>query len=656
MLDWALASLAAQTAPRGEFEVLVVDNGPHASTRRVVESYAGKLPVRYAAEPRRGRAYARNTSYELARTEYVAYMDDDALARRDWIERMLDVIRADAPAIFGGPYCAYYLTEKPRWYRDEYGSNDLGPAPRRLDGPPWLTSANLVLRRDLLERIAGFSLAYGMPDALPLGQDTEVQLRARRQIPGLEIRYYPQIVVDHLTPGSKMNLRAFLRRRWQRGRIGAHMARDEGVRYSRREVIRHVIANALAVLWRSVVGLRRDVREYRYYQNWFIAEVLPAVSGLSAAVERLRWALGRRSAPEPAPGLAQGWVGAEREMAAECEPGLVSVIVPSYNRADLIAETLQSVREQSHRPIELIVVDDGSTDNTAEVVRNFARQDGPGFATKYICQENQGAPAARNRGLVESHGEFIQFLDSDDLLKPDKLREQVRAMRQGPDVQLVFSRWQWLEQGDTPRTQSWRAGFRADLGRLLDFMLGADPRQTLPVSTGNTLYRRDLCVRAGPWETALVRMQDRLYNLRVLLLGAPCRYLPVVHDLVRRHGGDQISDHFGNARNVENMRAAWLKIRAMCEQAGALDRRRRRLLGRMYYSLARPAYVAGADELGKTLLRDGLAVAPLSATRARLWLTRALYGALGTSGANRLFAAKMRVTTVLQKLRPGNGT
>jgi hypothetical protein len=155
-------------------------------------------------------------------------------------------------------------------------------------------------------------------------------------------------------------------------------------------------------------------------------------------------------------------------------------------------------------------------------------------------------------------------------------------------------------------------------------------------------------MRLGPWDTRLVRLQDRLYSLRALLLAVPYRYIPAVHVLARRHGGDRISDHFAEVDSLENMRAAWHTMQDLLAGSGALTGRRRRLLGRTYYSLARPAFIAGARGLGAELLRDGLAIAPVSAIWLKLQLTRLLYGVLGTAGANRLFGWKMRLATTLR--------
>ena len=113
----------------------------------------------------------------------------------------------------------------------------------------------------------------------------------------------------------------------------------------------------------------------------------------------------------------------------------VSVIIPTFNRADLLSETLQSVLEQTFADWECIVVDDGSTDNTREVVESFAERD-PRF--RYVWQENGSATVARNRGLALATGEYVGFLDSDDHFAPDRLAWQVEALDQDEEAVLVY--------------------------------------------------------------------------------------------------------------------------------------------------------------------------------------------------------------------------
>ncbi len=197
------------------------------------------------------------------------------------------------------------------------------------------------------------------------------------------------------------------------------------------------------------------------------------------------------------------------------EPGLVSVIVPAYNRAEVIRETLDSVCAQDYAPIELLVVDDGSNDSTAQVVSEFVRDSSRrraenGCSVSCLHQENQGACAARNHGLRVARGEFIQFLDSDDVLHPEKLRRNVEALRQRPEAAFVtgpaFTFTGRYVAGALTGTDSMRLcrGGRSYFKEVDWYSL-------------TPLYRRRLCAAVGPWEEGLRRSQDWEYSVRVAL-------------------------------------------------------------------------------------------------------------------------------------------
>ena len=113
---------------------------------------------------------------------------------------------------------------------------------------------------------------------------------------------------------------------------------------------------------------------------------------------------------------------------------IVSVIIPTYKHRDLVLATLASVFAQTLTDYEVIVVNDGSPDDTAAVLRPLAEAG----RIRYIEQENQGQGAARNRGLAEAQGEFVALLDDDDLWPPDKLAWQVAALRAHPDAVMVY--------------------------------------------------------------------------------------------------------------------------------------------------------------------------------------------------------------------------
>ena len=110
---------------------------------------------------------------------------------------------------------------------------------------------------------------------------------------------------------------------------------------------------------------------------------------------------------------------------------LVSVIIPTYNSSQYIKEAIDSVLAQTYKNFEIIVIDDGSTDNTKEVLAPYLS------VIKYIYKNNGGPASARNRGIKEANGEFVAFLDADDVWKPDRLARGVDILDQRPEVGLI---------------------------------------------------------------------------------------------------------------------------------------------------------------------------------------------------------------------------
>ncbi|MGA3068525.1 MAG: glycosyltransferase family A protein, partial [Tepidisphaeraceae bacterium] len=223
-------------------------------------------------------------------------------------------------------------------------------------------------------------------------------------------------------------------------------------------------------------------------------------------------------------------------MAGEGEAGLASIIIPTYNRAVLLDEALASAVGQSYRPIEIIVVDDGSVDDTPGVVERWQREiEHDSHATlRYHRQSNSGVGSARNRGLIESRGEFIQFLDSDDLLHPEKLRLQIDCLRQHTESGYTFSDWTVAEN---------RVKWDSVSGEGAAELESAELYCSLRVSWVMVgVYRRKTCRLAGPFREEMQSGEDKEYNLRAMLSTKRVCYLPGKLFASRVHPGCRITD------------------------------------------------------------------------------------------------------------------
>jgi len=233
-----------------------------------------------------------------------------------------------------------------------------------------------------------------------------------------------------------------------------------------------------------------------------------------------------------------------RWMSEEYEPGLVSVIIPTYNRAHFLVEAMDSVRAQTYRPVELIVVDDGSMDATPQVVEQWSRSraDEGGFTFRYFRQQQSGAPAARNRGLTECHGEFVLFLDSDDRIGRRKIAASVARLRGAAALSAVQGPWRCLYSRPAPGCGPLMPPdvFDSEDGRLHAYIGGASCTPTCAY-----VFRREVACAVGPWDEELRQRQDTDYVVRAIMAGT--RFVQE-HDSVayyRRHG----QQHIGHAAN-----------------------------------------------------------------------------------------------------------
>ncbi len=224
-------------------------------------------------------------------------------------------------------------------------------------------------------------------------------------------------------------------------------------------------------------------------------------------------------------------------MTEPVEAGLVSTIVPVHDRAALLREAVQSVLAQGYRPIEVIVVDDGSTDDTPRACAELADAHAE---VKALRIPNGGPGLAREAGRQVARGEFIQYLDSDDLLRPRKFELQVAALRASPECGAVYGpTWERALEGREPGWASAHGseGLKALFPSLLSFR---------PWQTPAPLYRRSVVEAVGPW-TDLRQEEDVEYDARVAALRVALAYVPEVcadirHPTSGRASGGSLAD------------------------------------------------------------------------------------------------------------------
>ncbi len=215
---------------------------------------------------------------------------------------------------------------------------------------------------------------------------------------------------------------------------------------------------------------------------------------------------------------------------------LVSILIPAYNSERWIAETLRSALGQTWENREIIVVDDGSKDQTAAVAKKFASE-----RVQVLTQANQGASAARNKAFSLSQGEYIQWLDADDLLAPDKIARQMEVVERGAGERtLLSSAWAHFMYRPSGAhfipTSLWN-----DLAPLE--WLTRKLSQNLFMQPATWLTSRKLTEAAGPWDTRISLDDDGEYFCRVIMASESIRFVPESKVYYRRSG-------FGSLSNV----------------------------------------------------------------------------------------------------------
>jgi glycosyltransferase involved in cell wall biosynthesis len=264
---------------------------------------------------------------------------------------------------------------------------------------------------------------------------------------------------------------------------------------------------------------------------------------------------------------------------------LVSILVPCHNAAPYLRATLDSALAQTHLETEIIVVDDGSSDDSLAIARSYAPR------VRVMAGPQRGASEARNTATRESRGDFLQYLDADDLLLPDAIATRVRRLGEtGGDV--ACGDWRrLLHQADG----SWAPG--AD--ETADYRRFADAPD-LAVFNGfwappaALLYRRAIVERIGGWNPALPVIQDARFLFDAAFFGARFVHVPGVSAQYRQHSSDSLS-----SRSTTRFWADVLKnnrdIEKLLLDAGRMDRARRDAMGRAYALGARVTFRIDRD-------------------------------------------------------------
>lgn len=272
LLTDVLRTVCEQTLDRTLYEVIVVDNNSKDNTRAVAEEFCRNYPhMRYHFETRQGLSHARNRGWQVAQGKYVAYIDDDCLVPEQWLVIAKEIADQALPAVFGGPFFAFYHTPKPSWYKDDYGSYELGSEAKILTQGFFVFGGNMFWRRALLQDLGGFHTDYGMSGTkLSYGEEILPQLFIRATMPDQVIYYDPRLYVYHLVRPEKLTMRWVMRERFARGRDTYRLFHNKiSPAAARGHLYMMMVKTLLGFSKDCTLGvLKRNREQYPYIKNY----------------------------------------------------------------------------------------------------------------------------------------------------------------------------------------------------------------------------------------------------------------------------------------------------------------------------------------------------------------------------------------------------
>jgi len=526
----AIESVLSQTY--GNVEIIVVDDGSTDQTRRVLKPYLNR--IRYIHQQNLGVSAARNRGIEEASGEFIAFLDADDFFLPD---KLADQVACfEAKPSLGVVSSGWYMV-------DEQGKEVIA------EHKPWLGLPHLNLETWLLWRPV-------LPSALMLRRKwlevnqfdvrlryaEDAELLIRLALMGCESAWLEKLSLGYRKHSSS--------------------ATSHQNVLKQAESFDAIYEDFFAQpdLSNSISKLEKSARyNYLVWLGWRFYQT----SQLTKMSEYLYRAL--LYSPYSASATLANWVqsfndyalGSGEDLDAHTLSNLsewkqlthtvltqqiprVSVIIPAYNCAEYIAETIESVLNQTYHDYEIIVVDDGSTDATREVVEGY------GDRLQYIYQQNQGAAAARNHGIRLARGELIAFLDGDDLFLPDKLAVQVAYFDTNPSVGMVKTGWQMIDQHGkfVSNVEPWHYAPKLDLATLVLYKVSRPSALML---------HRDWCERANGFNTNFAIGEDLDLMLRLALMGCEIAWIRQIYACYRQHSDSLMSSGSRLRTDMENV-------------------------------------------------------------------------------------------------------
>ncbi|MGB4398118.1 MAG: glycosyltransferase [Daejeonella sp.] len=395
-----------------DFELIVIDNAPDDDrTEQVIRKYP---TVKYVKEPRKGLDVARNTGARYASNSIVAYTDDDVIVEPNWTALLKTTFQDPKTMAVTGLVIPVSLNTKAQYlFEKDWGFNK-GYLPQVFDQeyfkahlnigvPVWDigAGANMAFRREIFDLVGWFDERLDV-GASGCSGDSEFWYRILAE--GFKCSYYPQLYVFHQHRESMAMLKNQIFH-YMRGQVSSVLVQHRNYQH-RGDIYR--LRKSLPQYY-----IKKIIADLRNLQPNSLLNTLNEVHGCISG-----WLYYRRNRNVAKEGILLYHKSLKRWPIIYYKP-LVSVVIPCYNHGHYLSQAIESVINQSHPYKEIVVVDDGSTDNTAEVCKSYPN-------VKYVLTNRLGLSGARNAGIRYSTGRYLVFLDADDYLYPNAFKTNLK--------------------------------------------------------------------------------------------------------------------------------------------------------------------------------------------------------------------------------------
>lgn len=388
-----------------DFELIVIDNAPdNDSTEQVIRKYPS---VKYVKEPRKGLDVARNTGARYASNDIIAFTDDDVMVEPNWTALLKSTFQDPKTMAVTGLVVPLSLKTKAQYiFEKDWGFNK-GYLPQVFDQeyfeanlnigvPVWNigAGANMAFRREIFEHVGWFDERLDV-GASGCSGDSEYWYRILAG--GFQCNYFPQLFVYHQHRESMAMLKSQVFN-YMRGQVSSVLVQYKN--YQHKGNLYRLQKSLPEYYARKIFADLKNLRPNSLINT--LNEVHGCISG---------WLYYQKHRNVIRDGSLL-YLKALKESPLIDQSTVISVVIPCYNHGRYLKQAIESVLNQTNQNTEIIVVDDGSTDDTAEVCKRYQK-------IKYVHTNQLGLSGARNTGIRYCTGSFLVFLDADDYLYPD---------------------------------------------------------------------------------------------------------------------------------------------------------------------------------------------------------------------------------------------